>query len=135
LLEQRWCFRAASLEYFPVGFGSHHCAASDSQGARRFATVDRLTQSWRGSDADAAHDVLERTFRTPALLRDTAGLEFVVGPLADRAGINTHRLGDHAVTVFPFLEGQSAPDNERGRADLRIVGGHARRAAQRQRDP
>ena len=107
LLEQQWSFRAASLEYLPVGFGSHHWEASDALDDRRFVTVDRLTQARLGPDADAAFAALERAFRTAALLRDTAGLEFVVGPLAGRGGSVAHRLGDYAVTVFPFLESRS----------------------------
>jgi spectinomycin phosphotransferase len=107
LPEQQWSFRAASLEYLPVGFGSHHWEASDALGDRRFVTVDRLTQARLGPDANAAFAALERAFRTATLLRDAAGLEFVVGPLAGRGEAVTHRVGDYAVTVFPFLDSRS----------------------------
>jgi spectinomycin phosphotransferase len=104
LLEREWSFPAVSLDYLPVGFGSHHWAAADAEGRRRFVTVDHLGQARLGADA---FDTLRRAFQTAALLRDEAGLEFVVGPLADRAGAPTNRLGDYAVTVFPFLEERS----------------------------
>jgi spectinomycin phosphotransferase len=107
LLEREWSFRAASLEYLPIGFGSHHWEASDPQGARRFVTADRLTNSRAGAEPGAALAVFDRAFRTAAVLRDTAGLEFVIGPLTDRTGGFTHRLGDYAVTLFPFLTAES----------------------------
>lgn len=125
LLEHEWSFRAASLEYLHIGFGSHHWRASDQQGARRFVTADRLTNSRAGAEPDAALAVLDRAFRTAAVLRDTAGLEFVVGPLADRAGGLTHRLGDYAVTLFPFLTEESAdadPSADEQTRLLRMLG-------------
>lgn len=103
LLEREWSFRAASLEYLPVGFGSHHWEASDAGRARCFVTADRLTNSRVSPDPDAAFAGLERAFRTAAVLHEAAALEFVVGPLADHRGRFTNRLGDYAVTLFPFL--------------------------------
>lgn len=110
LLAREWAFDAASLEYLPVGFGSHHWEASDGQRARRFVTADRLSSSWAGTDPESAFDALERAFRTAAALRDTAGLEFVVGPLGGRSGAFVHRLGDFAVAVFPFVQGEPAEE-------------------------
>jgi spectinomycin phosphotransferase len=103
LLEREWTFRTVGLEYLPVGFGSHHWEASDAQGGRRFVTADGLARSRVAPDPEAALAGLERAFRTAAVLRDAAGLEFVVGPLADRRGGYTNRLGHYAVTLFPFL--------------------------------
>lgn len=107
LLEGHWDFRAVALEYLPVGFGSHHWAGADAEGARRFITVDELTKSRLGDDPDAAFDALDRAFKTAARLRDEVGLDFVVGPVAKRDGGVTHRLDDrYALTVFPYLDGE-----------------------------
>jgi len=122
LVEREWSFRAASLEYLPVGFGSHHWKASDPVGARRFVTADRLTNSRAGTEPAAAFAGFERAFRTAAVLRDSAGLEFVVGPLADRTGGFTHRLGDHAVTLFPFLSAESSDGDPSAGDQTRILG-------------
>jgi spectinomycin phosphotransferase len=110
LVERHWSVRAGSLEYLPVGFGSHHWRGADDSGARSFVTVDRIEANPRlGADPDAALDALDRAFRTAATLRDEAGLEFVVGPLADAAGSVVRRLGErYAVAVFPFVKGRSS---------------------------
>jgi spectinomycin phosphotransferase len=84
LLKRHWGVRGATLEYLPVGFGSHHWRSEDARGARRFVSVDDLEAGFqRGPDTDAAFAALDRAFRTAAALRDEAKLDFVVVPLAD----------------------------------------------------
>lgn len=122
LLEREWAISSASLEYHPVGFGSHHWEASDARGARWFVTADLLTRSHVAPDLDAALAGLERAFRTAAVLRHAAGLEFVVASLTDRRGGYTNRLGDYAVTVFPFLADVAAATAEDDLRVLRILG-------------
>jgi spectinomycin phosphotransferase len=110
LLERHWRLREPRLEYLPVGFGSHHWSAVDSSGTRRFVTVDDLEAGHQiGPDADAAFAALDRAFRTAALLRDEAGLEFVVAPLPDEEGVVVRRLDDrYAVTVLPLIVGDTS---------------------------
>jgi spectinomycin phosphotransferase len=109
LLERRWGLRDVELEHLPVGFGSHHWLARDSQGTRRFVTADDLDATFqRGPDADSSFAALERAFSTTSALRDQVQLEFVVAPLPDDEGAVIRRLSRrYAVTVSPFIEGTS----------------------------
>jgi hypothetical protein len=110
-LEDHWGLRDARLDYLAVGLGSHHWSARDSRGTRRFVTVDDLEATHRAaSDTDAAFDALDRAFGTAAALRDDAALEFVLAPLFDRDGAIVRRLSHrYAVTVSPFVDGESSP--------------------------
>ena len=108
LLERRWGLRDPTLDYLPVGFGSHHWRSVDSRGTHSFVSVDDLEAGFQaGPDTDAAFAALDRAFRTAATLRDDAGLEFVVAPLADDEGFVLRRLSDrYAVRVSPLIEGE-----------------------------
>ena len=109
LLERWWGLRDPTLDYLPVGFGSHHWRC-DSRGTHSFVSVDDLEAGFQaGPDADAAFTALDRAFRTAASLRDDAGLEFVVAPLADDDGLVLRRLSDrYAIRVSPLVEGDSS---------------------------
>lgn len=113
ILAKGWDLRGVELEYVPVGFGSHHWRATDSQGGQRFVSVDDLQADFQvGPDADAAFAALERAFRTAATLRDI-GLEFVLAPLPDAEGVVLRRLSDrYAVRVEPLVEGESSAYGE-----------------------
>jgi spectinomycin phosphotransferase len=113
-LNQRWDLQVVSLEYLPRGFGSHHWLAADSSSGRWFVTVDDLRTGRIGArPPDEAFRTLDMAFRTAVLLRDEARLEFVVAPLADSSGSVLRRLGSHyAVSLFPFVRGDSAADGE-----------------------
>lgn len=104
-VERHWALRGLRLEYLPVGFGGHHWRAG-----RWFVTVDDLAAGHQpGPDTDASFEALDRAYRTAAALRAEAGLEFVVAPVADSDGEVIRRLGDrYAVTVFPFVDGESS---------------------------
>jgi hypothetical protein len=53
-LEHHWGLSEPTLEYVPVGFGSHHWRATDSDGGNHFASVDDLTAPQHGgADVDA----------------------------------------------------------------------------------
>jgi spectinomycin phosphotransferase len=110
VLEDRWGLRDPRLDYLAVGFGSHHWRAVDSRGTRSFVTVDDLEADFRTTpDIDSAFAALDRAFRTAALLRDNATLEFVLAPLFDRDGVVIHRLNNrYAVTVSPLIDGESS---------------------------
>ena len=121
-LRQWWGFAAVSLEYCAVGFGSHHWLATDVAGNRRFVTVYDLTPDDEEDDTDADFEELERAFSAAALLRDRAGLRFVVAPLASEAGAVLHRLGRHfSIALFPFVEGSSSPFGEHPSAEARAA--------------
>jgi spectinomycin phosphotransferase len=110
LLERHWGLGGAQLEYMPVGFGSHHWRAVDSDGVWWFVTADDLRAGFQaGQDTDAAFAALDRAYRTASWLHDEAELEFVVAPLRDAEGIVVRRLSDrYAVTVSPFVVGESS---------------------------
>ena len=123
-LERCWGLRVAALEYLPVGFGSHHWSAVERSGARWFVTADDLEAGFQaGPDAEGSFAALDRAFRTAVHLRDRAGLEFVLAPLADAEGAVLRRMSErYALSVSPFVDGISSnrgsyeSDEERRRA-------------------
>jgi spectinomycin phosphotransferase len=125
VLADRWDLRDPQLDYLAVGFGSHHWRAVDSRGTRRFVTVDDLEAEFRAApEADSAFADLDRAFRTAAVLRDRATLEFVLAPLFDRDEAVIHRLGDrYAMTVSPLIDGESSEYGPYERPDDRRVMG------------
>jgi spectinomycin phosphotransferase len=109
-LERHWGMRDPSLEYRPVGFGSHHWLATDADGGSWFVSADDLasTSHHGGGDADFVFAVLDRAFRTAAALRDDAGLEFVHAPLPSGDGTVLRRLDRrYAIRMDPFVDGAS----------------------------
>jgi spectinomycin phosphotransferase len=109
-----WELQVTSLRYLPVGAGSHHYLATDTEGRRWFVTVDELLVKlfgmmgptfvpWLEVDLDAGYEVLDRAFQTVAALR-AAGLEFVHAPITRPDGAVLTRLGDFAVSVFPYID-------------------------------
>jgi spectinomycin phosphotransferase len=88
------------VEYAALGFGSHHWIATDASGARRFVTVDDLSNA-----VDSGFTRLTAAFRTARRLAER-GLDFVVAPLPDEGGDVVRRLTDRfSMAVFPFIEG------------------------------
>jgi spectinomycin phosphotransferase len=112
-----WDLSIRTLTYLPVGAGSHHYLAVDSDSRRWFVTVDELLgklfgmlgptfKPWLEVDLDDALDVLNRAFRTTVALHQ-AGLEFVHAPVPRPDGEVLLRFGDYAASVFPYIEGIS----------------------------
>src|ERR1700733_2665306 len=54
-LQDLWGFTAASLEYQPVGFGSHHWLATNGAGERLYATADDLAAKRRTAQDTTGH--------------------------------------------------------------------------------
>jgi spectinomycin phosphotransferase len=110
-LAEGWCLRAGSLEYLPVGGGSHHWVLSGGDGQRHFVTVDDLDdKDWLGNTRQAVAEGLRRALSTAGALRREARLEFVVAPLPALDGAPLRRLDErYSVSVFPFLAGRSYP--------------------------
>ncbi len=110
-LAEGWRLHATSLEYLPVGGGSHHWRLAVRDGTHRFVTVDDLDgKDWLGGTRETVSDGLRRALRTAAVLRGPAGLEFVAASVPDLDGEPLRRVDDrYTVSVFPFLAGRSFP--------------------------
>jgi spectinomycin phosphotransferase len=108
VLADHWNFRAETLSYSPVGFGSHHWLATDGAGDRRFVTVDVAIA------ADGSRfDRLRTALHTAAALRSRADLHFVVPPLAGTDGRLVHVVDDRfAVSVFPYVAARPWPEDD-----------------------
>lgn len=94
----QWSIVAKTIDYPPVGFGSHHWFLTEPSGRRWFVTADAVT--------DSAERLAELTaaLTTAHALHHRCGLEFVVAP---RQGIDDQLLsitGRYAVAVYPYLE-------------------------------
>ncbi len=84
-----WGIRTDTIEYAPLGFGSHHWVATSAD-HRWFVTVDDLSAKARGPDEplDGPQGRLRVALQAARRLRDH-GLEFVVAPLAAAGGAIT----------------------------------------------
>jgi len=120
-LRRHWGIDAARLDYLPVGFGTHHWAAVAAGGARWFVSGDDLqARQHAGRSPDDVFAGLERALRTAVVLREGAGLEFVVAPIPSEGGAVVRRLGErYAVRVEPFVEGRATADGEFERPEER----------------
>ena len=139
VLLERWEFRAATLTYQAVGFGSHHWLAADASRGVVFVTVDDLVDKLRSADdtTDASFGRLERAFAAALSLRQDTGLDFVVAPLPDVNSRVLARLGArYSMVVHPYVRGHrigddgafARPDDRREVLDL-LVALHAARAS------
>ncbi|HET7170207.1 MAG TPA: phosphotransferase [Gaiellales bacterium] len=120
-LRRHWSIGVARLDYLPIGFGSHHWQAVDADGARWFVSADDLEAARRaGRGPDDVFQDLDGAYRTAAVLRDEAGLEFVVAPTASRDGAVLRRLdAQYAIRVEPFVAGAATEDGEFERPEER----------------
>jgi spectinomycin phosphotransferase len=116
-----WGFKAVSVRYAAVGFGSHHWIATDSTGSKRFVTVDDLSKIRVAKSEETVLARLTAAFETARALKDN-GLDFVVAPLGDKDGRVLRRLADSfSIAVFPFLDGHTPSDGEWQSDDERQV--------------
>jgi spectinomycin phosphotransferase/16S rRNA (guanine(1405)-N(7))-methyltransferase len=107
VIEQAWSVAVDSLEYRPVGFGSHHWVVADNLGLRHFVTVDELSSESRIGDEVSVLGLHLRPALTAASDLRTFGCSFVVAPIATKADDPFVQFGSYAVALFPFIEGQS----------------------------
>ena len=91
---EAWGLPNVSLEYQPVGFGSHHWSVTDCRGNLTFPTVDDLLgKSATGMDrADQAYGRLTEAFRAALWIQRDARLPFVVAPIPALDGSVVQRL-------------------------------------------
>ncbi|MEV0127412.1 phosphotransferase [Dactylosporangium sp. NPDC050688] len=119
-LRREWGLPVAALAYRAVGFGSHHWEVTDDGGYRWFVTVDLAVDP----DADVARLTASLSV---AVDLHAIGRTFAVAPVPTRLGAPLAVLGDFAVTVYPFVDGQSfdwnafrGPDHRQATLDMII---------------
>ncbi|MEL6893731.1 MAG: aminoglycoside phosphotransferase family protein [Actinomycetota bacterium] len=127
-LSDAWGVVVDTIEYQPVGFGSHHWAASD--GSRRwFVTVDDLdTRLLDDRDDRAAAFGRLNAALSAARALHVRGRHWVVAPLPTRAGEVVEAIDDRFVcAIYPFVDGRSSSsghydsDDERRAVVSRLV--------------
>ena len=106
VIEEAWGIAVTSLEYRPIGFGSHHWAASGARGVRHFVTVDELSAESRGRDEVSVLGLHLRPALTAATDLRAFGCRFVVAPIATKTDGPFARFDRYAVALYPFIDGQ-----------------------------
>ncbi len=139
VLSRRWQLAVTSLDYLPVGFGSHHWSA-EADGRRWFVTADDLAVR-RHAAGEPAGRALARLRAALAAARDLrdCGVSTVLPPVPARDGELAASADDRfAVAVYPFVTGQSfswgdfaAPGHRRALLDLVLAVHTAPPAARR----
>lgn len=104
VLSEHWQLAVTSIDYAPVGFGSHHWQATTAAGERWFVTADAVPDR-------AALESLQAALSTAELLRRDAGLSFVLAPIHTSDGNVLAQCAGYAVTAFPFLDELPATDH------------------------
>ncbi len=118
VVERAWGVTVASLNYSPVGFGSHHWVATDSEGNRQFLTVDELASDSRIGDEISVHGLRLRPALAAAIDLRAFGCSFVVAPIATKDDDPFVRFDGYAVALYPLIEGDSfAFEESFGQAD------------------
>jgi len=107
VFEQAWGVVVDSLEYRPVGFGSHHWVATDNLGLHHFVTVDELSSESLIGDEVSVLGLHLRQALAAATDLCAIGCSFVVAPITTTADNPFVQFDDYAVALFPFIEGQS----------------------------
>jgi len=119
VIERAWGVAVDSLEYRPIGFGSHHWVATYDQDVRHFVTVDELNSESRVGDEVSVLGLHLRPALLAAVDLRAFGCSFVVAPITTKAGDPCIQFGGYAAALFPFIEGQSfsfeVPFGEAGR--------------------
>jgi spectinomycin phosphotransferase len=104
-----WGIEARSLDYLPLGWGSHHWATSDASGRRWFVTVDEL-DGRRWSEHESLDEVFGRLSASLSVAVELAahGLVFAVGPVPTLTREPVLRLGERfSIGLYPFVSGES----------------------------
>lgn len=107
-LDRDWGLAVDAITYEPVGFGSHHWAATRGLHCW-FVTVDELDTKQYAVDEplDAPYRRLRAALATARALHD-GGHPYPVAPIPARDGAPVVRLGGQfAVAMYPFVAGRS----------------------------
>ncbi|MER5428574.1 phosphotransferase [Streptomyces sp. NPDC002588] len=103
-LADGWAVEARSVEYLPVGAGSHHWSAVDRHGTAWFVKADDLGAEVGGRDD--AFGRLGRSLSTALALKHDAGLGYVLAPVPALTGAVVWRpTPRYALSVFPMIAG------------------------------
>lgn len=107
VLAREWGVTVSSLDYVPVGYGSHHWSAGDW-----FVNLDEPADPGELWSALSAAVALDR--------------DFVLAPRPTLDGAPLARVGRFAVSLYPFVAGESFaygefPSGEHQRAVLELV--------------
>lgn len=130
VLDRQWSVTTASLDYLPVGFGSHHWDVTEHDGTHSFVTVDELENKRHSlrEPLDHAFDRLRASLTAARDLRDH-GHPFVVAPIPTRTDEPLARMSDRlGVARYPFLDAESftwgefdSPEHRRGVLELLVA--------------
>jgi hypothetical protein len=102
-----WSLAVESVEYAPVGFGSHHWLVV-ADGQRWFVTVDAVDQGVPSRAGEA--DPLDRLTAALTTVRSLAdlGMTFAVAPIPTSAGdLLVPIQGRRVAALFPFIDGDT----------------------------
>ncbi len=105
VVRRGWDATTLSLTHLPVGYGSHHWAATAAGGRRWFVTADATPD-------DAAVEALAAAYAVPAAAR-AHGVAGAHGPVAAVDGALLHRHGAWSVSVQPWLDGTAGGFSDR----------------------
>lgn len=95
-LSELWSLQVSRIAYAPVGYGSYHWRATNSDGAELFVTADRA----------GAGDVAPLAYRVVRRLADI-GLRFVRAPVRHRGSDVTWEVDGCWISVWPWLHGRT----------------------------
>src|SRR5215211_1844385 len=93
-----WSIAAETLEYAPIGFGSHHWVLTERTGRRWFVTGDAV------ADSSQRLSGLTAALNTTFALRHKCGLKFVIAPQAGIDGTLLSITGRYAIALYPYLD-------------------------------
>ena len=93
-----WSIAAETLEYAPIGFGSHHWVLTECTGRRWFVTGDAV------ADSSQRLSGLTAALKTTHALRHKCGLKFVIAPQTGVDGTLLSISGRYAIALYPFLD-------------------------------
>ncbi len=113
MIERAWNLTLDSLNYCPVGFGSHHWVARSDVGFRSFVTVDELNSESHPGDEVSALGLHLRSALAAATDLRAFGCEFVVAPIPTKNGDVFTQSDRYAVTLYPLLDGYNLSAEER----------------------
>lgn len=120
-------FDAHTLEYLPVGFGSHHWRATDSHGRELFLSVDDLVAGCHANAGipNSVFAKLEAAYSAARELHLIGALEFVVSPLQGSNGSVLQRINErYSLAAYPLLNGsalEQMDDGQRSRVRDLII--------------
>lgn len=122
-LRENWVLDVATVDYLPVGFGSHHWSATDVNAERWFVTVHDLAAK-RHSPTESIAAVFNRLRASLATARTLcdSGATFVLAPVPAAGGEVVIPLAPaFAIHVYPHIDGRVTVGDYRSTAERLTV--------------